>query len=160
MPKCNSSEHRNKGKKLLAFRRPQVCRDLRRYCHLHCQPLNEVWEGGDPSSSPSGHSGTLHAAELPCVGPAFPPGAPSLLQAVTAFLLQPAVQILHLGQLFSCSMTVPYRDQKRCSGSTASDTDRMGRRERERKIKASIRSPGRKHHQITTFMRGKLLKAE
>jgi len=26
---------------------------------------------------------TLHAPELPWAGPAFPPGAPSLLQAVT-----------------------------------------------------------------------------
>ena len=51
--------------------------------HLHCQPLNEVWGGVDPGFSPSGPSGPLHAAELPWVGPAFPPGAPSLLQAVT-----------------------------------------------------------------------------
>ena len=50
---------------------------------LHCQPLNEVWEGADPGSSLSSHSGTLHAPELPWVGPAFPPGAQSLLQAVT-----------------------------------------------------------------------------
>jgi len=28
--KCNSSGHRNKGKKLLIFRRLQVCRDLQR----------------------------------------------------------------------------------------------------------------------------------
>jgi len=54
---------------------------------LHCQSLNEVWEGVDPGSSPSGHSGPLHAAELPWAGPAFPPGVQSLLQAVTAFLL-------------------------------------------------------------------------
>jgi len=31
----------------------------------------------------SGHSGTLHTPELLWVGPAFPPGAPSLLQAMT-----------------------------------------------------------------------------
>jgi len=37
----------------------------------------------DPGSTPSGHSGVLHAAKLPQVGPAFPPGAQSLLQAVT-----------------------------------------------------------------------------
>jgi len=44
----------------------------------------------DPGSSPSGHSGTLHAAELPWAGPAFPPGAQSLLQAVTQrFLYTP-----------------------------------------------------------------------
>ena len=51
--------------------------------HLHCQPLNEVWEGVDPGSSPSGHSGALHAPELPWVGPAFPPGAQSLVLAMT-----------------------------------------------------------------------------
>jgi len=63
---------------------PQVCRGLQmRRSHLHCQPLNEVWEGADPGSSLSSHSGTLHAPELPWVGPAFPPGAQSLLQAVT-----------------------------------------------------------------------------
>jgi len=28
---------------------------------------------------------TLHAPELPWAGPAFPPGAPSLLQAVTQY---------------------------------------------------------------------------
>ena len=50
---------------------------------FHCQPLNEVWEGVDPGSTPSSHSGTLHAAELPWVGPAFPPGAQSPVQAVT-----------------------------------------------------------------------------
>ena len=50
---------------------------------FHCQPLNEVWEGVRPGSAPSSHAGTLHAPELPWVGPAFPPGAPSLLQAVT-----------------------------------------------------------------------------
>ena len=33
--------------------------------HLHCQPLNEIWEGVDPGSIPSRHSGTLHAPELP-----------------------------------------------------------------------------------------------
>ena len=54
-----------------------------RYPHLHCQPLNEVWGGVHPGFTPFGHSGTLHAPELPSVGPAFPPGAQSLLQAVT-----------------------------------------------------------------------------
>jgi len=51
--------------------------------HLHCQPLNEGWEGADPGSTPSCHSGALCAPELPWVGPAFPPAAQSLLQAVT-----------------------------------------------------------------------------
>ena len=38
----------------------------------------------EPGSTPSGHSGTLHAPELPWVGPVFPPGVQSLLQAVTS----------------------------------------------------------------------------
>ena len=37
----------------------------------------------DPGFTPSGHSGALHAAELPWVGPAFLPGAQSLVQAMT-----------------------------------------------------------------------------
>jgi len=32
---------------------------------LHCQPLHEVWEGMDPGSTPSGHTGTLRTPELP-----------------------------------------------------------------------------------------------
>ena len=51
--------------------------------HLHCQPLNEDWEGVDPGSTPPGHSAALLTPESPQVGPAFPPGAQSLLQAVT-----------------------------------------------------------------------------
>ena len=54
-----------------------------RYPHLHYQPLNEVWEGVDPSFTLSGHSGALHTPEFPSVGPAFPPGAQSLFQAMT-----------------------------------------------------------------------------
>jgi len=42
-----------------------------------------VGKQGDLGFSPSGHPGSLHAPELPWVGPAFPPGAPSLLQAMT-----------------------------------------------------------------------------
>jgi len=37
----------------------------------------------DPGSTPSSHSGVYSAPELPWVGPAFPPGAWSLFQAVT-----------------------------------------------------------------------------
>ena len=54
-----------------------------RYPCLHCQPLNEVWEGVDPGPTSSSHSGAVHAPELPWVGPVFPPGAPSLVQATT-----------------------------------------------------------------------------
>jgi len=50
---------------------------------FYCQPLNEVWEGVDPGSTSSIHSGILHAPELPCISPAFPPGAPVMVQAVT-----------------------------------------------------------------------------
>ena len=53
------------------------------YPPVSCQPLNEVWEGVNPDSTPSTHSGTLHTPELPWVGPAFLPGAQSLLQAMT-----------------------------------------------------------------------------
>jgi len=49
---------------------------------LHCQPLNEVWEGVDPGSTPSSHSGTLHTPELPWVCPAFPPDDESLPQTM------------------------------------------------------------------------------
>ena len=55
----------------------------KRCSHHHCQPLNEGWEGVDPGSTSSSHSGVLHAPVLPWVGPAFPPGSQSLLQAVT-----------------------------------------------------------------------------
>jgi len=71
-------------KKLLTFSRPPAGRDLQmNHPHLHHQPSNEVWEGVDPGSFPSGHSEGLHAPELPWVGPAFPPGAQSVIQAVT-----------------------------------------------------------------------------
>lgn len=45
--------------------------------------LNEAWEDVDPGSTPSAHSGTWHASELPWVGPASPPGSQSPLQAGT-----------------------------------------------------------------------------
>jgi len=55
-----------KEKKILTFERPETCKDFQmRYPHLHRQPLNAVWEGVHPGSTPSNHSGTLHAAELP-----------------------------------------------------------------------------------------------
>ena len=54
-----------------------------RYPCLLCQPLNEVWEGVEPGSTPSSHWDALHTPELPWVGPVFPPGAQSLVQAVT-----------------------------------------------------------------------------
>jgi len=55
----------------------------------------------DPGSTPSGHSAALHGAELPWVGPAFPPSAQSLLQAVTQqfcynMLLNPVLTNVHL----------------------------------------------------------------
>ena len=83
-PNAAATAANNVEKELLTFGRPQVGRDLHQdTLYLHCQPLNEVWEGVDPGSIPPNHSGALHAAELPGVGPAFPPGAQSLVQAVT-----------------------------------------------------------------------------
>jgi len=35
--------------------------------YFYCQLLREVWEGVNPGSTSSGHSGTLHAPELPCL---------------------------------------------------------------------------------------------
>jgi len=54
-----------------------------RHLCLHCQPLNEVWEGVDPGSTSSGQPGTTYAPELPWVVPALLPGAQSLVQAVS-----------------------------------------------------------------------------
>ena len=50
---------------------------------LHCQLLNEDWKGLDSGFTLPGQSGLLHAPELPWVGPAFPPGAQSLVLAMT-----------------------------------------------------------------------------
>ena len=81
-PQCSSC--RNKGKSCLpleGLRKAEIS-NKRSLC-LHCQPLNEVWEGVDPGSIPSGHSAALHTPELPWIGPAFPPDVQSLFQAVT-----------------------------------------------------------------------------
>jgi len=70
--RCNSRRHRNKGKKLLTFKRPLVQRNLQQNTLTTPLPaLNEVWEGVVPGSTSSGHSGTLLAPDLPWVGPAF-----------------------------------------------------------------------------------------
>ena len=83
--KCNSCGHRNKGEKASYLWKASGTQrsPVRHPCLPPFQPLNEGWEGVDPGSTPSDHSGSLHAPEHPWVGPAFPPGAPSLLQAVT-----------------------------------------------------------------------------
>jgi len=79
-----ATDTKTKEEKLLTFGRPQVGRDLQQNALTSpCQSLNEVWEGVDPGSTPSGHSGVLHAPELPWIGPAFSPGTQSLLWAVT-----------------------------------------------------------------------------
>jgi len=71
-------------KKLLTFRRPQIHRDLQQHTLTSpCHPINEVWEGVDPDSTLSGHSGALLAPEHPWAGPAFQQGAQSLFQAMT-----------------------------------------------------------------------------
>jgi len=67
--KCSSRGHRNKRKKAAYLWKASGRQGYpTRYPHLHCQPLNEVWEGVDPGSTPSEHSGTLRAPELPYVG--------------------------------------------------------------------------------------------
>ena len=68
---CNSPRHRNR--KTAAYLQKASGRQGSpvKYPYPHCQPLNEVWEGMDPGSTPSIHSGTLLASELPWVGPAF-----------------------------------------------------------------------------------------
>jgi len=53
------------------------------YSYLHCQPLNEVWEGVESESTPSAHSAAVHAPKFLWIGPAFPPGAQSLVQALS-----------------------------------------------------------------------------
>jgi len=71
-PDIAARDVETKEKNLLTFRRLQAGRDLQmRYPYLHCQHLNKVWEGMDPDFTPSGHSGTLDAPELPQVGPAY-----------------------------------------------------------------------------------------
>jgi len=82
--KCNSHRHRNKGKKLFIFRRPPVDRDLQQdTLASFAKPLNDVWKGVDPGSIPSSRSTALIAPELPWIGPAFLPGAQSLVQAIS-----------------------------------------------------------------------------
>lgn len=54
-----------------------------RYPCLYFQPLNKIWDGVDSGFTPFSHPDALHAPELLWVGPAFPPGAQLLIQAVT-----------------------------------------------------------------------------
>jgi len=77
--------HRHKGKKKAAYHWKASGRQESPpgSPHLPCQPLNEGWERVNPGSSPSGLSAPLHTPALPWAGRAFPPGAPSLLQATT-----------------------------------------------------------------------------
>jgi len=85
MLKHGNCGYRKKAKNLLTLGQTSARQGSpARSPHLHCQPLNEVWEGVHPSSTPSSHSGALHAPEHPWVGPVFPPGVQSLLQAVTS----------------------------------------------------------------------------
>jgi len=46
---------------------------------FHCQPLNEVWQG---ILAPPLPVTQVHCMQLTSPGPAFPPGAQSLLQAL------------------------------------------------------------------------------
>jgi len=69
--------------------------------------LRRRLEGGvDPGSTPSGQSG--HCMHLSLLGPAFPPGAPSLLQAVTQhfhYTLRNRFQPQKLESFISVTMT-------------------------------------------------------
>ena len=59
-------ERKKKEENLLTFRRPPA-----RYSPFHRQPLNEVWGGSDPGSTPPSHSGALLA---PVACTCAPPG--------------------------------------------------------------------------------------
>lgn len=78
-----TQEKKKRKETAYAWKAPDTQGTLARYPHLHSQLLHEVWEGMDPGTTPSGHSGALHAAELPKLGPSFPPGTQSLFQAAT-----------------------------------------------------------------------------
>ena len=57
--KCSSCGQRNEGKKAAYLQNTSGMQEsLTRYHHLHYQPLNEVCEGMDPVSTPSGVGGT------------------------------------------------------------------------------------------------------
>ena len=43
-----------------------------KYLCLHCQPLNDIWEGVDTDCTPSNHSGALHCMHLSSSGLALP----------------------------------------------------------------------------------------
>ena len=83
-PKYKNHRYRNKARKFAYLQKASgMQRSPSRYPYLHRQPLNEGREGSDPGSTPSCHSGAVLAAELHWVDPALPPGAQSVLQAVT-----------------------------------------------------------------------------
>lgn len=56
-----------------------------RYPCLHCEHLNEVWEGVDPGSAPSSHAAALLAPKLPWIGPSFLLLNQSLIQAMSQY---------------------------------------------------------------------------
>ena len=76
--KCNSCK--NEGKELLTFRIPQVGRDL--WQEIPSLPLPTPKQGLGRGGSWFHPFWSLHAPELPWVGPAFPPGAQSVFQAM------------------------------------------------------------------------------
>ena len=77
---------------------------------LHCQPLNELWAGVDPGSSPSGHS--EHCLHLSCPGLALPSTGCSITTSSPdlVFQLHPAcLETMQVQSLASegCTWEIP-----------------------------------------------------
>ena len=127
----NAATTNTKEEKLLTFRRLQAGRDPQQ--DIPSPPLPTLkWGLGKGGSclQPFHHLGTLHAPELLWAGPAFPPDAQSLHQAVTqpfchtcflyisiCFLLE---YFLHLILFSSCCIpkiywNIQYSEFKKCS---------------------------------------------
>jgi len=96
-PNAGARDTEKKEEKLLTFGSPPVGRNLQWYTPAStANPLNEVLEGMDPGSTPSNHSGELHAPELPWAGPTLPPSGSSITASGhdLLFLLQILIPIV------------------------------------------------------------------
>ena len=119
-PNANTRDTKMKAKSCLPLKGlRQTMLSSKRYTHLHCQPLNEVWEGVDPDST-TFQTLRCIAPELPWVGPAFLPDTQSLFQAVTlqfyytilyafAFI---KISFLKIFLFFSVCFVLPIKIQK------------------------------------------------